>query len=106
MRKSTFFTLVLIGLWFSPLANAEQVRPGEGVEFSQVDWTFPGAEQIDSFHGLFAVDFERLARSTEIRRGYLNVATLEGWVVRNLPLLPDLRCGGLSTLFDLAATAT
>jgi hypothetical protein len=79
------------------------VRPGQGVEFSQVDWTFPGAEQLDSPYGLFAVDFERLGRATRVRRGYLNVATVDGWVVRNLPLLPDLRCGGLSTFFDLGS---
>lgn len=96
-RATVVFSILLPAL----SAAGESVRPGQGVELSQVDWTFPGAEQPDSPHGMVSVDFERLARATGIRSGYLNVATDVGWVVRNLPILPDLHCGGLSTLFDL-----
>jgi hypothetical protein len=103
MRVSACAAIAVLFLLPATPAEPEPVRPGQGVELSQVDWTYPDAEQLDSPYGLVAVDFERLARSTGARRGYLNVATVEGWVVRNLPLLPDLRCGGLSTLFDLGS---
>lgn len=82
-------------------AGETVVHPGGGIDFQQVDWEVGNGSQTGSSHGLFSVDFEAVARSTAIRRGYVNVATLEGWVVRNLPLLPDLRCAGLGTLFDL-----
>jgi hypothetical protein len=86
-----------------PPAAAQVIEPGQGVRMAQVDWTYPGAELADSRFGLLSVDFPRLARATGIRSGYLNLLTDQGWVVRNLPILADLRCAGLSTMFDLGA---
>ena len=82
-------------------AGAVPVSSGQGVQFAQIDWTYPGAEFFDSHYGQFTADFDQLAAYTGLTSGYLNVATSEGWVVRNMPVFADWSYGGLGTQFSL-----
>jgi hypothetical protein len=86
-------------------AFAEPVGTDGGMQFSQFDLTFPGAEQAESAYGLAAVDFDQLIASTGISTGFLNIATPAGWVVQNM--LVDVASGypGSSTMFNLGNAA-
>jgi len=79
------------------------ILPGEGVEISQIDFTFTNATQANSRYGLLAVDIPALTSATGISSGYLNVVTDQGWVVRNMPIDTISQLPGLSAMFDLGS---
>ena len=103
MHNKIFWTglTILVGVLIAVPAHAIPIAPGQGVQFAQVDWTYPGAEFFDSHYGQFTADFNQLAASTGLTAGYLNVFTDQGWVVRNMPVFEDWSYGGLSTQFSL-----
>jgi hypothetical protein len=90
-------------------ASAVSVFDGEGLALSQFDLAFPGVStQPDSQYGWAAVDINQLLTNKSMTAigGYLNVATSSGWVVQNLPVLPEMLAGGtpgLGVMFDLGA---
>jgi hypothetical protein len=89
MKKTTGRIIVAALFLFTAFASvAASLAPGQGVTFSQVSY----AEVQDGANtatGMIAVDLNQLRQSTGMTSGYLNAATSNGWVVRNLPLLLD-----------------
>ncbi len=94
---STSFAILATGL---PVFAAT-VSPGSGATFHQIDFTFAGASQADSDYGMLIVDFTALAAATGISDGYLNVYTLDGWVIQNMPIYVGSGLPGYGTMFDL-----
>jgi len=96
-------TLVLMALlWIiSSKIGAEQLFPGDGVTFYQIDLTYTGAQQLDSRYALVVADFGALYDATGIASGYLNIVTDQGWVVRNMPVDISSGCPGFGTRIDL-----
>lgn len=83
---------------------AATIVPGQGLEFSQFDFTFSGASQQNSSYGLAAVEFDKLATNTGISTGFLNIQTSAGWVVQNMPVDTASGFPGLGTMFNLGIT--
>ena len=75
------------------------------LDFRQVDFAFEGISPApNSRYGwVSADDSDVLLISTGglLSQGYLNIATPEGWVVRNLPLDANSPYPGIGTYFDL-----
>lgn len=86
-------------------ATTVTVLPGEGVSFSQVDFTFQGAETLNSSSGRMDVDIAALEASTGMSSGYLNVETNVGWVVQNLPAFSSFPDGYISAAFDIGVAS-
>ncbi len=83
-------------------ADVRRIEPGSGVEVSQVDFQFSEAQVEGSSWGRVSVEPERLAESSGIQGGYLNVTTEQGWAVRNLPVGEEQ----VSVYFDLGEDYT
>ncbi len=82
------------------------VLPDQGVSFSQVNYSFPGATgNGPSGTGEVDVNVPQLITSTGMSAGYLNVVTGAGWVVQNLPVLPGYSYGDITTTFNLGASS-
>lgn len=100
MRNWFVAALTVLGVFaFASLAQAVEVTPGQGVSFSQIDFTFELAFVPDSAWGYVEVDIAQLSAQTGITNGYLNVRTDTGWVVDNLILIADIPIVG--TYFDV-----
>ncbi|NQU48856.1 MAG: hypothetical protein HQ519_09435 [Planctomycetes bacterium] len=63
-----------------------QLRPGDGIEFRQLDALFNTYTQMDTGTGQVELDIPLLQSTVGMTEGFLNVATSEGWVVHNLPV--------------------
>ncbi len=70
-----------------PLRLAEVV-PGSGLRVSQVDFEDDQNPLRDTTWGRVLVDPDELAKATGIEKGWLNIATANGWAVVNLPMPP------------------
>ena len=81
--------------------QATEIGLGDGLQFSQFDFTFSGASQSNSAYGLAAVDINQLTSGTGLGSGYLNISTSAGWVVQNMPIDSSIGYPGLSTMFNL-----
>jgi len=95
------FGLLAVLLSLTLPAHAAQVVPGQGVTFHQIDFTFATASQPASSYGMLIVDFAAVASATGVADGYLNVATANGWVVRNVPVDVNAGLPGVGTMFEL-----
>jgi hypothetical protein len=96
--------IISVGGGYHQAAGSPQeveISPGMGLEFFQLDLTFPEAPQKNSPFGLAVVDFIEMTESTGITWGYLNILTENGWVVRNMPVYPMGGYLGMSIIFDL-----
>ncbi|TKJ41147.1 hypothetical protein CEE37_05625 [candidate division LCP-89 bacterium B3_LCP] len=83
-----------------------EILPGQGLDLYQIDFTFPGATQIDSDHGLAVINCAAISAATGVPFGYLNAAIDTSWVIRNViidaeSLYPEI-CMGL--VFDQDST--
>ena len=96
-------------------AESVQMQPEMGVTFTRVNYTFADTEASDSdtrettsqelnLHtGEIVVDFAAVRAATGLDAGFLNVATAEGWVVRNLPIYAAFAYEIMTMPFQLAA---
>ncbi len=95
MRRILVMALLAVSCLGSSLAvNATPLS--SGITFKQVDFTYPGAEQIYSQYGQVFLDYSEISGS-----GYVNVKTSTGWVVQNMPVFGSSGLPGLSMMFDL-----
>lgn len=78
------------------------LEPGDGIEFSQVDYTFPLAPAENSNTGMVAVDNNQVAEASETPLGYLNIFGNNGWVIQNMIFDPTSGYEGFSTFFPLS----
>ena len=67
-----------------------------GASFSQVDFTYTGATQLNSQYGQVFLDYSQIPGS-----GYVNVVTSAGWVAQNMPVFGGSGLPGISMMFDL-----
>lgn len=86
--------------------NGLQIMTNEGIEFSQIDFTFENFQQQNSPLGIMYADFDRLAEVTGMTFGFINAFSPDlGWFVQNMifdaSLEIDSENNGLSTLFSL-----
>jgi hypothetical protein len=97
--------LFLDGVFLGPDTScdggAPPLFPDMGLTLDRLDLQFGDAYQENSFYGMATVNYDALISSTGITGGFVNVATPQGWVVRNLPVDPDAGYSGLSVMFDL-----
>jgi hypothetical protein len=107
MRKKLLPSCFLI-LWFlvclPPPGQAEMINAGMGVSFDQLSFTFPSLTAYDSQYGQVYVDYAKLASSTNLSSGFVNVRTAAGWVVQNVPVSISSGIPGLSTMFGLGGS--
>ena len=82
--------------------NASSIGLYQGITIAQVSFEFIEAKEPYSTWGRLTVDPRRLADSTGISSGYLNVTTELGWVVWNLPFSVEDQMGPISTYFALS----
>jgi hypothetical protein len=99
--KFAILALIAVFVLGSSNSSADQILPGDGVTFYQIDLTYTGAEQPDSRYALVVADFGVLHDATGISNGYLNIVTDQGWVVRNMPVDAPSGCQGFGTRIDL-----
>ena len=85
------------------VAQGYVLQPGDGLQFAQLDFTFPGATSLDSEYASAIIDFQQVAAASGITKGWVNVATPQGWVVRNAPHDASLDFPGISWMFNLGA---
>ncbi|HEY5673368.1 MAG TPA: hypothetical protein VIR78_06680 [Malonomonas sp.] len=76
--------------------NAQALPLATGVDFAQVNFTYPSATQMYSPYGQIFLDYSKIPDS-----GYVNVKTSAGWVVQNMPVFGGSGLPGLSMMFDL-----
>jgi hypothetical protein len=88
----------------APATLGVTVVPGQGVEFAQVDFTWPGATILDSQTGKMRVDKSLLESETGISEGFVNVRTSTGWVVQNVMILSGTSYQFIATEFDLGTS--
>lgn len=96
MIKLTVSTAATIMLCFALSSETLASPLTSGVSFSQVDFTYPGATELNSPYGQVFLDYSQIPVS-----GYVNVVTSQGWVVQNIPVFPSSGLPGLSMMFDL-----
>jgi hypothetical protein len=84
--------------------TSKDVLPGQGVSFSQVDFTWPKATTLNSNTGQVDVDISTLRSKTGILSGFINITTTLGWVVQNLPVFSGFPYPSISTEFKLATS--
>ena len=61
-----------------------EIPPGDGLDFFQMNWFYPGGPPIqNSDWGRAVADPRRIAEITGIPSGYLNVVTEDGWAIQN-----------------------
>jgi hypothetical protein len=103
--RAVLILVLLIAAAFRSEARA-QIGPGEGVSFSQVNYSFPGATgNGPSSTGEIDVNVPQLiSQPGSMSSGFLNVVTSTGWVVQNLPVLPGYSYSDLTTTFNLGNT--
>lgn len=80
------------------------ISPGMGVDFEQVDYSFPGATgDGPSGTGQVDLNISQLGGSTGMSSGYVNITTASGWVTQNLPVFSGFAYPALSTTFNLGS---
>jgi hypothetical protein len=88
------------------LAQSQEGRisigPYQGVTFEQVSFEFKEAKEPFSTWGRMTVDPQRIAASTGLWSGYINVTTELGWAVWNLPFNAEDKVGPISTYFAIS----
>ena len=82
-------------------ATTVTVLPGEGLSFTQIDYTYEGAQTLNSSNGRMDVDIAALEASTGMSSGYLNVESSVGWIVQNLPAFTSFPDAFISSTFDI-----
>lgn len=92
---------IAAGNLLPPAAVADEVLPGQGITFQQVDFTFDLAPLPDSDVGEIQVEIVELQLASGLASGYVNVETFVGWSVQNLPIFPDYPYPTISVNFDL-----
>lgn len=80
------------------------VLPGQGVSFSQVDFTWQGAQTLNSNTGQIDVTIDSLKAATDLDSGFINASSSEGWIIQNLPVFAEYPYSNISTNFDLGVT--
>ena len=95
----------LLRIPIPPDPNAVTVRPGQGISFAQVDYTWESAVILNSDTGQITVDAAQLKAASGLSAGYINVGTDLGWVVQNLPVAVDFPYDSISTRFQLSETS-
>ena len=93
-RLSLLAAMILASFIFASTASAQDcasqggiiVAPDQGVNFSQISYSFEDAVAAHSSTGQVDVNAPQLI--TLMSSGYINVVTEAGWVTQNLPLLP------------------
>ena len=108
VSKGTFgFTKLCLALFIGVPAVcwSANIAPGQGIDFSQVTWSFPGASgDGPSGTGQVDVNLSQLIASSGISSGFINITTASGWVTQNLPVLPGFTYNDLTTTFNLGST--
>lgn len=79
---------LLLGPWG---AWAAMVPPGPSLSFFQEDHVLSNGSVTRTSIGNLTLDLNRLRQASGLKSGYINVATAQGWVVRNLPVLTSDR---------------
>ena len=74
-----------------------------GVTFNQVDYLWEKSTFTNSNTGEIVVDVETLNAATGMISGYINVYSVQGWVIQNLPIIQDFPYSSISTYFDLGS---
>ncbi len=75
-----------------------------GITFYQVDYVFHNGRFLNSDTGKILIDIPTLSQTTHLEKGYVNVFTSSGWVIRNLPFDKSSTYTKKSTYFDLGQT--
>ena len=79
-----------------------KLGPDDGIQISQIDFTFPELEIPNSDVAILATDFAAIQAATDIAFGYLNVFSPDlGWVIQNMLIDPSSGYPGLSGMFGL-----
>src|SRR5262245_5614555 len=100
--KRFFLTLFLC---LPAICWPADIAPGQGVDFSQVTWSFPGASgNGPSGTGQVDLNISQLIASSGLSSGFINITTSSGWVTQNLPILPGFTYYDLTTTFNLGST--
>ena len=99
--------LLLILLVAVPASSQSQegkilIGPYQGVTIDQVSFDFIEAKEPFSTWGRLTVNSRRVAASTGLTSGYINVSTELGWVVWNLPFNAEGEVSPVSTYFALS----
>ena len=64
--------------------QAFEIPPGDGIDFFQMNWFYPGGPPIlNSDWGRAVADPRRISEITGLPSCYLNVVTEDGWVIQN-----------------------
>lgn len=72
-------------------AWAAAVAPGTSLRFFQEDHVLGSGATVRTSIGMLSLDVNRLRQASGLKSGYVNVATAQGWMVRNLPVLASER---------------
>jgi len=100
---STLIIAMVLATIPPPLLAADfAVLPSNGVSLRQID--FEGTSTInDTDLGVLEIDLNELRAKSGFKSGYLNASTSKGWIVKNLPMLPEetYPYSNISTEFDL-----
>jgi len=86
MRRAAVVLVSLLVSGLPAMAQNEvfEIPPGDGLDFFQMNWFYPGGPPIqNSDWGRAVADPRRIAEITGIPSGYLNVVTEDGWVIQN-----------------------
>lgn len=84
---------------------SQVIAPGQGVSLSQVDFTWPNAQTLNSNTGWVHVDVATLRAMTGMPSGYINITSSFGWIVQNLPIFADFDYPAVTTEFQLSAAS-
>src|SRR5262249_25025729 len=92
---------LLSGLAFFLLPLVHAASLSTGVTFDQVNFTYPGATQLNSGYGQAFLVYSAIPGS-----GYVNVKTAAGWWVQNMHVFLGTGLPGLFIMFDLGFSGT
>src|SRR5579862_68171 len=101
---------ITVGMLSATQALAVPIGVGQGLQFSQINFTFAGATANSSNHGLVAANIPVLLSNPQINPdqssvGYINVVDGSGiWIVQNMPVDDTSGYPGISTMFDLTGS--
>lgn len=109
VRGSGLVVGVLLILLVAISASAQSqegtilIGPYQGVAIDQVSFEFMEAKEQFSTWGRLIVDSRRVAASTGLTRGYINVSTELGWVLWNLPFNAEDEASQVSSYFTISS---
>jgi len=86
--------------------DSSAVKMGQltGVTFNQVDYTWTNYKTINSNTGEIVIEIDKIAKTTGLKSGYINVYSAFGWIVANLYFTDDFPYPGISTFFYLGGS--